>query len=197
MHVLPLASKSETHSTESWQLSSDVKVIFGFHGTTSDENRIRLNLKIVKTILLNNVSRRSQSHSYLLLKQPLQYMQCTHFVAWCLIWSQTNAASSRFSSSILLTIEPDVSINIATWKTIVLWDQLKIRSLLGVILKQSSEEISQLLSTIKRRNRCWTQNNGAALPSFLCINYIESFDFLFAPNKSPPTPPPPPNEHRF
>ena len=43
-------------------------------------------------------------------------MQCTHFVAWCLIWSQTNAASSRFSSSILLTIEPDVSINIDTWK---------------------------------------------------------------------------------
>lgn len=38
----------------------------------------------------------------------------TYLVAWCLIWSQTSAVSSRLSSSILLTIEPDVSINTTT-----------------------------------------------------------------------------------
>ena len=64
--------------------------------------------------------------------------------------------------------------------------------MLGVVLKKgSSEEISQLLSTVKRRNRCWSQNNGAALPSFLCINYIELFHFLFAPTTPPPPTPPP------
>ena len=38
----------------------------------------------------------------------------TYFVAWCLIWSQTSATSSRFSSSMLLTMEPEVSINTTT-----------------------------------------------------------------------------------
>ena len=44
--MLPLASKSETHSTAFWQLSSDVDVKCGFHDTTSDAKRMRLNLKM-------------------------------------------------------------------------------------------------------------------------------------------------------
>lgn len=43
--VLPAASKSEIHSTASWQLSSHVGRKLTCHGTTSDENRITLNLK--------------------------------------------------------------------------------------------------------------------------------------------------------
>ena len=43
--VLPVASKSEIHSTASWQLSSHVGRKLSFQGTTSDENRITLNLK--------------------------------------------------------------------------------------------------------------------------------------------------------
>ena len=51
--VLPLASKSETHSTASWQLSSDVDIKLGFHDTTSEANRMRLNLQWRRNTLLN------------------------------------------------------------------------------------------------------------------------------------------------